>query len=281
MANEYLTRTPTSTGNQRVFTISVWNKKSANNTVSSNGQLTFLRSGVTLVRFDTNPGYEDRIRYYAQNPSATVILNLIPSYIHRDNSGWQHILVNFDSTQSTDVDRASIYVNGIKLTKFEASTRPTFDALTELFISGTPINLGWGVSGEYFKGQLCDYFVIDGQALTPEVFGFYKDGKGYISAGSTQATDFRNGQWVPRKPSNIIQEINDNGGFGVNGFYLPMNDSSNFGADFHCPPNSIIKLKGENLPQPRNGAPETTDAYVSQLRTDPYTANLVLAVPGI
>jgi hypothetical protein len=60
-----------------------------------------------------------------------------------------------------------------------------------------------------------------------------------------------------------------------------MNDSSNFGADFHTTPNSIITLKGEDLPQPRNGAPETTDAYVSQLRTDPYAANLVLAVPGI
>ena len=60
-----------------------------------------------------------------------------------------------------------------------------------------------------------------------------------------------------------------------------MNDSSNFGADFHCDPNSIITLKGEDLPQPRNGAPETTNAYVSQLRTDPYAANLVLAVPGI
>jgi hypothetical protein len=60
-----------------------------------------------------------------------------------------------------------------------------------------------------------------------------------------------------------------------------MNDSSNPGADFHCAPNSIIKLKGEDLPQPRNGAPTTSDAFVSQLRTDPYAANLVLAVPGI
>ena len=40
---------------------------------------------------------------------------------------------------------------------------------------------------------------------------------------------------------------------------LPMNDSSNFGADFHTTPNSIIKLKGEDLPQPRNGAPTTSD----------------------
>jgi hypothetical protein len=100
-----------------------------------------------------------------------------------------------------------------------------------------------------------DVFLVDGQALTPDVFGFYKEGKGYISAGSTQATDFRPGQWVPKTPRVIKAQIERNGGFGVNGFYLPMNDSKNFGADFHCEPNSIITLKGEDLPQPRNGAP--------------------------
>ena len=86
------------------------------------------------------------------------------------------------------------------------------------------------------------FFWVDGQALTPDVFGFNKDGDGYISVGSTQATDFRPGQWVPKSPRTIKSEINRRGGFGVNGFYLPMNDSSNFGADFHCTPNSIIKL---------------------------------------
>ena len=133
----------------------------------------------------------------------------------------------------------------------------------------------------YSKSELTDVFLVDGQALTPDVFGFNKDGDGYISVGSTQATDFRPGQWVPKSPRTIKSEINRRGGFGVNGFYLPMNDSSNFGADFHMTPNTIIKLKGEDLPQPRNGAPTTTDSYVSQLRTDAYASNLVLAIPGI
>jgi len=88
-----------------------------------------------------------------------------------------------------------------------------------------------------------------------------------MSSGTEKATDFRPGQWSPRLPNSIKHTINRSGGFGVNGFYLPMNDSSNPGADFHCAPNSIIKLKGEDLPQPRNGVPTTSDAYVSQLRT--------------
>ena len=133
----------------------------------------------------------------------------------------------------------------------------------------------------HLDGQFTDVFFVDGQALTPDVFGFYKEGKGYQSSGTTKTTDFRPGQWSPHTPRKIKTEIERKGGFGVNGFYLPMNDSSNFGADFHCAPDSIIKLKGEDLPQPRNGLPTTSDNYVSQLRSDPYAANLVLAVPGV
>jgi len=281
MADEYLTRTPTSTGNRKVFTISVWYKRSLDNTTVSNGQQTLIRSGDTLLRFDTNSNEDDKIRYYAEDTSNTNILNLITKSLYRDNSNWTHILANFNSTESTDVDRASIYVNGVKLTEFTTSTRPSIDELTEFFVTGTEVNLGRGVAGEYFKGQLSDYFVIDGQALTPDVFGFYKDGDGYVSAGSTQATDFRPGQWVPKKPSVIKNSVNNSGGFGVNGFYLPMNDSSNFGADFHCDPNTIITLQDETAAQPKNGAPTTSDSYVSQLRSDPYASNLVLAIPGI
>jgi len=130
-----------------------------------------------------------------------------------------------------------------------------------------------------FLGQLTDLFMVDGQALTPDVFGFYKTGKGYISAGSTQATDFRPGQWVPKSPRIIIADINSRGGFGVNGFYLPMNDSNNFGADFHCTPNSIIKLQ-ENLPQPRCRIDGVGD-YTGALRDDPFKQYLVLALPFV
>ena len=72
------------------------------------------------------------------------------------------------------------------------------------------------------------------QALTPDVFGFNKDGDGYISVGSTQQL-IPSWSVVPKSPRTIKSEINRKGGFGVNGFYLPMNDSSNFGADFPLP----------------------------------------------
>ena len=219
-----------------------------------------------------------------RNESATVT-ELNSEALFRDVGNWMNILVAFDSTNTIETRRTKLYVNGV-LIPFNSSAN--YASLNYLSAINRIVEHNIGIvidtSGNQvipFKGELFDLFFIDGQALTPDVFGFYKDGTGYQSSGTTQATDFRPGQWSPHSPRKIKTEIERKGGFGVNGFYLPMNDSSNPGADFHCDPNSIIKLKGEDLPQPRNGAPTTSDAYVSQLRSDPYAANLVLAVPGI
>ena len=272
MANEYLKRTPISTGNRKVWTWSAWVKRS--NT-----------SGTNILFEATTDGTSNRslLRYNATsdflelNDSASGANVTLSTKSRRDLSSWTHIMRVFDTPSAKD----SVYVNGVL--DFTRTATTNADGL--LNGSGIPHFIGHTtVFSQDFKGEMADIFFIDGQSLTPDVFGYYKKGDGYISAGSTQATDFKKGQWVPKAPKVIRSVINARGGFGVNGFYLPMNDDSNFGADFHCEPNSIIKLKGENFdeyPQPRNGAPETTDAYVSQLRTDPYAANLVLAMPLI
>jgi hypothetical protein len=284
MANEYLQRTPTSTGNRKVFTWAGWVKKQDDNTLNSTRfDLFNAYSGVS--------GYEDeigfrldslRVLYY--DAAATIVIDTNSK--HKDLSGWMHVLVSVDTTKSIESDRWKIYINGILLSV--TGTYPSQNKETTSFnVSGKEHNLlrrNYGTGVNYGKGQSFDVFFVDGQALTPDVFGYYKKGDGYISAGTAQATDFKRGQWVPKAPKVIKSVINARGGFGVNGFYLPMNDASNFGADFHCEPNSIIKLKGEDFneyPQPRNGAPTTTDAYVSQLRDDPFKDYLVLAIPGI
>jgi len=283
MANEYLQRTPTSTGNRKVFTWSGWVKKQqdAYEIISFSGPNT-VSDGLVMFGWGTTTGLY--LNFYSSSTSRVYEVD----EDFRDFGSWLHYQISVDTTQVTEDDRINFYINGVQksLSVLSGYSAIPQNYLCDNMTAGKQTLLGVGRNGSgnfaaYAKLELSDIFFVDGQALTPEVFGFYKDGNGYISAGSTQATDFRPGQWVPKTPRVIKAQIERNGGFGVNGFYLPMNDSSNFGADFHCDPNSIITLKGEDLPQPRNGAPTTTDAYVSQLRTDPYAANLVLAVPGI
>lgn len=284
MANEYLRRTPTSTGNRRVFTWSGWIKKEAQSTNATIFEATlsgeYRRNFLTL--------YQGNLYYGAENASATSIILVGSAASFRDNNSWYHILWSIDTTALQLQDRVRIYVNGVQArlnftttTNLSINTQQAINATGEHNIGRIPASASLGV--EQFSGYLADVFLVDGQALTPDVFGFYKAGKGYISAGSTQATDFRPGQWVPKTPRVIKTEINRRGGFGVNGFYLPMNDSRNFGADFHGDPNSIITLN-EKLPQPKVGVASTASVglgFTDVLRADPYAANLVLALPFV
>jgi hypothetical protein len=276
MANEYLIRRFTSTGNLREGTFSFWLKGRAYDTNQSRPVYLYDGSNLFQMLFERTSG---------TNPGQIVVygagVDIRYKGVYRDPSAWSHYLLKVDNTTNGSEARFEVYVNGVRLEivgsqSTSSASYPNRDV--NIFNNVFYIN---GTGNSAF--QCCDYFYIDGQALTPDVFGFYKQEKGYISAGSTQATDFRPGQWVPKTPRVIKTEINRRGGFGVNGFYLPMNDSKNFGADFHCDPNSIITLN-EKLPQPRVGVATTASVglgYTDALRADPYAANLVLALPFV
>jgi len=280
MANEYLQRTPTSTGNRRVFTWSGWVKFQ-----KDKGDAYIWHTG-------TQAGEHHFVTYrngnitFSGNVSSTAYMAVATVAKLRDFSSWIHLLITLDSTQTSSRNRYAIYVNGV-YQPVTITTEPTQNAESNFNKSTSTHFIGvYGTSPQLTfstEANITDIFFIDGQALTPDVFGKYIKGNGYISAGSTQATDFKKGQWVPKLPKVIKSVINARGGFGVNGFYLPMNDSKNFGADFHCDPNSIIKLN-EELAQPRVGVATTASAsagFTDALRADPYAANLVLALPFV
>ena len=277
MANEHLQRTPTSSGNRSTYTWSGWIKRN----ILGDWTRLFSTAGQTMLQI-TGASPPDQLRYFHQISGN---FDLRTSALLRDVGSWMHILYSVDHTNQHSKNRVRIYINGAEVDDYATDSTSNgtqnletyFNSLTEHALLGRETTN----AGENFRGEAFDIFWVDGQALTPDVFGFYKDGDGYQSSGTDRVTDFRSGQWSPRLPKSIKHTINRGGGFGVNGFYIPLNDSSNFGADFHCDPNSIIKLKGEDEPQPRNGVPTTSDSYASQLRSDPFAANLELAIPGV
>ena len=287
MANESLRRVSTSGGNRRVFTWSSWIKRS-NITPSgvsalfSGANPSFNTSGQQEVSFYMGTGDDFSFNFGTSGVVQDGLITTTQKF--RDCGNWFHLTVAVDTTKVNSTDRIRIYLNGNLITDFSSISYPSRNYEFALNRSGFTINVGGkSASGNEWLGEFADFFLVDGQALTPDVFGFNKQGKGYISVGSTQATDFRPGQWVPKTPRVIKTEINRRGGFGVNGFYLPMNDSRNFGADFHGDPNSIITLN-EKLPQPRVGVASTAAVglgYTDVLRADPYAANLVLALPFV
>ena len=270
MSNEYLKRTPTSAGNRKIFTYAGWFKKSYGNGSTRFDIFNAYNTGTQQEEIGFR---QDALRYLSSGSS---LYGFDTTNKYRDTGSWFHVVFALNTTLESERKRSVVYINGVEV---DTTTSGGIGAYVAKNFNSIAFNVigkehnvfirKYSSSGrDYPEGGGFDIFFVDGQALTPDVFGFFKDGKGYQSSGTTKVTDFRPGQWSPHSPRKIKSEIERRGGFGVNGFYLPMNDSSNFGADFHCTPNSIIKLKGEDLPQPRNGLPTTSDNYVSELRPE-------------
>ncbi len=59
--------------------------------------------------------------------------------VFRDTTNWYHIVVAYDSEQSTANDRIKVYVNGVQETSFGTTNNPSEDA--EIFINNDKINL--------------------------------------------------------------------------------------------------------------------------------------------
>ena len=280
MANEILKRNPTSTGNRRVFTWAGWVKINKSNTIQN---CIWFAASSGSSEFSVNIDGNGWINVYDYSSSAYQY-QYVTNRKFKDYSSWFHLCISVDTTQFREDDRFKIYINGVLYngSYYSTSENSGINYETRMNTPGEVNHIGQNIYGgaNYSANcQLTDLFLVDGQALTPDVFGFNKPGKGYISAGTDQATDFRPGQWVPKSPRIIKSEINSRGGFGVNGFYLPMNSSNNFGADFHCEPNTILKLKS-SLPQPKAEIDGVGD-YTGALRDDPFKQYLVAAIPGV
>ena len=107
-------------------------------------------------------------------------------------SGFYHLVVAFDSGQSTSADRVSLYINGSEVTTFSTSSYPSqnFDGLVNT-------NAQHSIGGQdgLILAAMADIYFIDGSALDPTSFGAYDD----------------NGVW---------QAAAYSGTYGTNGFHL-------------------------------------------------------------
>ena len=151
----------------------------------------------------------------------------------RDPSAWYHLVVKYDSTQSTASDRIFIYVNGeSQPLAYSNSGDPEVDLNTavDFFSAGDDVdatsadsgnfvhnvngymNSGFGAAAGGFDGYFADWYLLDGQALAPTEFA------------KTDA----NGFWVPKKYT---------GTFNSHSFHLEFKqtgssaNSSGIGAD--------------------------------------------------
>jgi len=194
----YLNRTPSSAGNRKTWTWSGWVKRAEDNSV--NQSLWSIRNGAPnqqLFRIEST----NLLRIYLE-VSSSVKYDLSTSQVFRDFSAWYHIVLVFDSTESTASDRVKLYVNGAQVTDFASATYPSLNQDGVINTSGAEHDIGQGGNNnDYLGGYLADVHFIDGQALTSSSFGEYDD----------------NNVWQPKAYA---------GTYGTNGFHLDFSDNS-------------------------------------------------------
>ena len=191
-----LTRSVSSAGNRQTWTWSGWIKTTTN-------------TGENFLFAVVNSGYSGNSEYttinlYANKLRLSQATNHIraANNIFRDPSAWYHIVVKYDSTDSTADDRAILYVNGERLTDLSNNISISENYETAINNNLTHTIGGSGFADQEFDGYMAEVNFLDGYAYDPSYFG------------KTNATT---GQWIPKEYT---------GSYGTNGFYLNFSDNS-------------------------------------------------------
>jgi hypothetical protein len=208
----YLSRSISSTGNERTATVSVWVKRSVLGTEHTIFSNKISSAGSNCFKFVFFNDDELSIQIGTTANSNTT---LTTNRKFRDTAAWYHLMAVIDTDQATEANRVRIYVNGEEETSFSDSGYPSRNSDMRISNSSFPHTIGEDPrDNTHFDGYMAEMYFIDGTALTPSSFG---------------KTD-NNGVWIPK-------DAKDNLTFGTNGFYMEFKqtgtsqNSSGIGAD--------------------------------------------------
>jgi len=184
----YLNRTPSTVGNRKTWTFSVWVKRGDVGTTQYLFDSYNAASDRSLLIFTST----DKLRFLSVTSSSNVIL-LEPARVFRDPSAWYHIVLVSDTSNATAGNRTRIYINGVEETVFTTDTQAPLNHDT--WVNSTNVHdLGkYGGASSYFDGLMALPILVDGAALDPTSFG-EEDDDGYWNpiefAGASSTTQF-------------------------------------------------------------------------------------------
>ena len=204
MASTSLSRTPSSAGNRKTFTISLWTKLSN----ISTARKVFINAG-TATPFTNDAQTELQYRDNQIKFGGGADNILITTALYRDVSAWYHIVLSVDTTQATASDRLKLYVNGEQVTAFATANYPSQND-NYAFNNNVIHYIGSNLDGasSFFDGNMAHFNSIDGTAYPASTFG---------------ETDSLTGIWVPKTSPSVT--------YGTNGFFLKFASSGSMGTD--------------------------------------------------
>ena len=209
MASTYLTRTPSSTTNQKTWTVSCWVKRCLLTSTQMIWGVNGDSSGnyFTELNFNSGDQLEFRQGGTVGDPYQTQMLT---NARYRDTNGWYHIVVAADTTQATEANRLKIYINGEQITSWAIANYPSQNENFRWNYTGYAHSIGRSGqdNARYFDGCISHFHSTDGTQYAASTFG---------------ETDATTGIWKPKTAPSVT--------YGTNGFFLKFENSGAMGTD--------------------------------------------------
>ena len=199
MSNTYLSRTSGTATNTDKCTLSVWIKRSK---LSGNDEIIIgeYTDGNNRAKLLFNA---DQLHYFQKTGGSTTA-DVKTTRVFRDPSAWYHIVVAFDTTQSTNTDRIKFYINGVQETAFDNTTYPSSGQNIRINESSITQLIGYaGTTNTYFDGSMSHIHFTDGYAYAASTFG---------------ETDSTTGEWKINTAPSLT--------YGNNGFFILKDGNS-------------------------------------------------------
>ena len=214
--------TPT---NSKKLTISFWTKLIAE---SGNDHHAFSNgtsnADESLISFINSGSHNLEIK---EDVSSSATYQFVTNRIFRDPLAFYHIVIAWDTTQSTESNRLKLYINGVQETSLATANYPNlnqdikFNTAIAQYIGKRNRN-----EGAFYNGYMAEVIFIDGTQLTPTSFGEFNSDSGI---------------WIPKTITGLT--------FGNNGFYQKYTNASALGEDFSGEDNDFAVTNITTLDQ--------------------------------
>ena len=240
MANTYLTKTFSSGGNQRIWTLSFWVKLNRG-TGEDNYILTYAQgSGATprgSMEFRSNAnGNGFRL---GLNPTGSSWINCdVDNRKFRDYSAFYHVVVAVDTTQATASNRVKIYINGEQQT---VSTQPSQNLDTGFnHTHQTSFGRYENADSAYFDGVLSHINFIDGTQYPASSFGSTDSTTGAWEINTSPSVTYgSNGYFILKDGNSVTDQSGNSNNFTVAGGTLTNTED--------CPSNNFATMNPLNV----------------------------------
>ena len=176
----------------------------------------WMSARYSWIGFDSVSGNEDA--FYLDMKVGGDSPIFITNAQYRDHAAWYHFFIKLDTTQATSTDRLQLWVNGVRVTSWDAyPTITQNDTSCHFWADGVRHNIGryHYSSGEIpFHGYLADFYFLHNDTVDSI------DTADYVATTFGEFND--DGIWVPIK-ANVA--------YGDQAYFLNFQDSTDLGKD--------------------------------------------------